>query len=164
MFYELFCRQNANSGGNVNTDDQTDCDPSNIDSTSASISGSRTYSDKNQRTIGDCFSGLTDKIKTQMCKKMEIAYFVGKNELPFTMYEAIVELESKHGVDLSVAYTNRKQCSEFVDLHGDHIRQNLKANLKKAKFICILTGSTDTSVKEKKSYTYIFYQRKVVTK
>ena len=33
-------------------------------------------------------------------KKIEVAYFVAKNELPFTKYAPILNLEQMHGVEL----------------------------------------------------------------
>ena len=56
--------------------------------------------DKSQKTIPHSMAGLMQKTREQLAKKFDIAYFVCKEEMPFTKYEKLVTLESKHGVDL----------------------------------------------------------------
>jgi hypothetical protein len=77
--------------------------------------------------------------------------------LPFAVYEDLIALEKRHGVDLGNVYTNRKQCAEFVDINAEFIAQQLNEDLTKAKFYSILTdGSTDKSVTEKE-VVYVLY-------
>ena len=104
----------------------------------------------NQRTLEDGFTRLNEIQLEQTIKKFDIAYFVAKQELPFAIYEDLIALEKRHGVDLGDVYENRKQCAEFVDVNAKFISQQLTEDLTKAKFYSVLTdGSTDKSVTEK---------------
>ena len=69
----------------------------------------------------------------------------------------MVKLEKYHGVDVGDVYTTRKQCGEFIDVHGEYIASQLKEDLTKAKFYSVLTdGSTDSSITEKE-VVYVLY-------
>ena len=113
--------------------------------------------DANQQTLRDNVTKLSKVQEEQAIKKFEIAYFVPKKELPFTIYEDLVKLEKYHGVDVGDVYTTRKQCGEFIDVHGEYIASELKEYLTKAKFYSVLTdGSTDSSITEKE-VVYVLY-------
>ncbi|XP_041376382.1 zinc finger protein 862-like [Gigantopelta aegis] len=114
--------------------------------------------DPQQQTLGDSFCSMTKVQELQQIKKIEIAYFIAKKELPFSVYEDLIKLETYHGVDIGdQAYTNHKQCAEFVDIHGQFIASKLHDDLSKAKFYSVLTdGSTDKSVTEKE-VVYVLY-------
>ena len=45
-------------------------------------------------------AAVSEEVQLKMKKLFEVAYFVAKLELPFTVYESIVSLETKHGVKL----------------------------------------------------------------
>ncbi|CAB3979843.1 zinc finger 862-like [Paramuricea clavata] len=110
-----------------------------------------------QRTLEDGFSKLNETQLEQTIKKFDIAYFVAKNELPFTVFEDLITLEKRHGVDLGDVYNNRKQCGEFIDVNAQFIAHQLNEDLTKAKFYSVLTdGSTDNSVTEKE-VVYVLY-------
>ncbi|CAB4004512.1 zinc finger 862-like [Paramuricea clavata] len=98
-----------------------------------------------------------DIMKEQIKKKFELAYFVAKKELPFTMYEDLVTLEKHHGVDIGNAYVNRIECADFIDYHGEYLSKTLTNDLKEAKFYSVLTdGTTDCSVTEKELVYVLF--------
>lgn len=93
----------------------------------------------------------------QIKKKFEVAYMVAKKEMPFTAYEDFLSMEAHHGVDVGTAYTNRFQCAEFIDCHGEYLAENLKSDLMKAKFYSVLVdGSTDNTITEKE-VVYVLY-------
>lgn len=110
-----------------------------------------------QRTLEDGFSRLNETQLGQTMKKFDIAYFVAKKELPFAVYEDLIALEKRHGVDLGDVYNNRKQCAEFVDINAQFIAEQLNEDLTEAKFYSVLKdGSTDKSVTEKE-VVYVLY-------
>ncbi len=110
-----------------------------------------------QPTVIEGFVQMSDIMKEQIKKKFELAYFVAKKELPFTMYEDLVTLEKHHGVDIGNAYVNRIECADFIDYHGEYLSKTLTNDLKEAKFYSVLTdGTTDCSVTEKE-LVYVLY-------
>ena len=46
---------------------------------------------------------------------IEIAFVVAKEELPFTRFVPIAQLEKRHGVELGQTYMNDHACAEFTD-------------------------------------------------
>ncbi len=111
-----------------------------------------------QRTLEDGFSKLNETQLEQTIKKFDIAYFVSKKELPFTVYEDLISLEKRHGVDLGDVYNNRKQCGEFIDVNAQFIAHQLNEDLTKAKLYSVLTdGSTDKSVTEKEVVYELYF-------
>jgi hypothetical protein len=110
-----------------------------------------------QRTLPDSFTKLSKVQEEQAIKKFEIAYFVAKKALPFTVYEDLIELEKHHGVDVGDVYATRQQCGMFIDVNGDYIASQLQADLAKVKFYSVLSdGSTDNSITEKE-VIYVLY-------
>lgn len=66
-------------------------------------------------TIGKAIYKLKETEKERISKLLEIAYFIAKEELPFTKFVEIAKLEKKHGIDLGVTYLNDHACAEFID-------------------------------------------------
>ena len=100
----------------------------------------------------DIVSGLSTMDKKDLEKtkiKFEVAYFVAKNELPFTKYKEILELEKMHGVGVGDAYLTDIKCAEFIDYIGGDLKEKLVFDLSKAKFFGTLCdGSTDSATLE----------------
>ncbi|KAK6188185.1 hypothetical protein SNE40_004419 [Patella caerulea] len=113
--------------------------------------------DSSQQTITQSFSQYSAIQEAQIKKKMEVSYFVAKNELPYTLYEKIINLEKHHNVDIGDTYINSNQCGIFIDYHGEYLADKLKKDLCSAKFYSVLTdGSTDSYTIEKE-VIYVLY-------
>lgn len=85
-----------------------------------------------------------------MVKLFDIAYHLGKNELPFSLFPAIVNLEKRRAVDLGSTYSNSIQAKVFSQYIAEDIRQSNVSKLTASRYISILVdGSTDRSQKEK---------------
>ena len=111
----------------------------------------------NQPTVIEGFSQMSEIAQEQLKKKFELAYFVAKKELPFTMYEDLVTLEKHHGVDIGEVYVNRIECANFIDYHGEYLSKTLENDLSEAHFYSVLTdGTTDCSVTEELVYVLYF--------
>ena len=67
--------------------------------------------------IFQTFSKINKDIQTQDRKEMEIklntAYFVAKEELPFSKFEGLLSLQRKNGVSINLTYANEKSCAGF---------------------------------------------------
>ena len=46
--------------------------------------------------------------------KLNTAYFVAKEELPFSKFEGLLSLQRKNGVSINLTYANEKSCAKFV--------------------------------------------------
>ena len=110
-----------------------------------------------QSTLPDSFRKLSKTQEEQAIKKFEIAYLIAKKALPFTIFEDLVELEKRHGVDVGNAYSTRQQCGEFVDVHGEYIASQLRSDLAKAKFYSVLTDSSTDSAVTEKEVVYVLH-------
>ncbi|XP_057317246.1 E3 SUMO-protein ligase KIAA1586-like [Hydractinia symbiolongicarpus] len=92
---------------------------------------------------------MDEKDMQRTKKKFEVAYFVAKNRLPLTTYPELLKLERKHEVDIGIAYNTDRACGTFIDYMGKDMKQQLNADLAKAKFFSVLCdGSTDNAVVE----------------
>jgi hypothetical protein len=108
----------------------------------------------------DIVSGVAtmDKKELERMKiKFEVAYFVAKNEMPFTKYNQILKLEKMHGIGVGEAYLTDMNCASFIDYIGKDLKEKLLFDLSNAKFFGTLCdGSTDSSTLEEE-VVYISY-------
>ena len=107
--------------------------------------------------IGKALVGATAEERNRVAKLFEIAYFTAIEEIPFSKFPGIVELEKRHGVSLGSTYHTRQKCSDFTEIIADTMQEPVLAALKKADYFSLLVdGSTDSSVTEKE-LTYVAY-------
>ena len=87
-----------------------------------------------QKTIEDSqifqtFSKINKQIQSQVRKEMEIklntAYFVAKEELPFSKFEGLLSLQRKNGVSINLTYANDKSCAGFVSSLSACLKEDL---------------------------------------
>ena len=52
--------------------------------------------------------------RKEMEIKLNTAYFVAKEELPFSKFEGLLSLQRKNGVSINLMYVNEKSCAGFV--------------------------------------------------
>ena len=84
---------------------------------------------------------LKNKTETKMCKLFDSAY----TEQPFSLYNTLVSVERKHGVELGVTYHNSKACHIFIENVAGNIRHQLQALKKCEPFYCssLFNGVTE---------------------
>lgn len=70
-----------------------------------------------------------------MCK---VAYMLAKEEIPFTKYPAVQDLEKRHGVSLGTAYATERKCRDFTILIGKSMRDNGLASECKSGYLAVL--------------------------
>ena len=79
--------------------------------------------------IAQALSTLPEDDKKKLRRKFDIAYFVASEQLSFTKYSGICDLETRHGVDLDSAYWNTMLGREDATTHCDQlIVRHLNAN------------------------------------
>ena len=90
----------------------------------------------------------------RLVRLFQIAYFIAKEEQPFTNMPKIVSLERLHGVDLGTAYATDRACQKFTKYNAQLIREPLKNHLRSQstpyRYHSIFTdGTTDKSTSER---------------
>ena len=95
--------------------------------------------------IAQAFNKLSDDERATLRVKFDIAYFLATENLPYTKYPKLCQLETRHGVRVGTSYVNENAGKEFIHYTAESRRQELKATLANAKFFSLLLdGSTDT--------------------
>lgn len=84
--------------------------------------------------------------RAEMAIKMNTAYFIAKEELPFTKYAGLIQLQKKNDLDVGVTYANDMKCAEMTEIIGKLLADDLSIKLNKAHFISVLIdGTSDVS-------------------
>ena len=84
-------------------------------------------------------------VRERVKKKFDISYVLAKESMPFTKYQALHQLEQRHGVDLGEAYKTRESARSFVHYIAESQRQQFHHKLlSQCNFYSFLMdGSTD---------------------
>ncbi|KAL1268689.1 hypothetical protein QQF64_034052 [Cirrhinus molitorella] len=90
---------------------------------------------------------LSEEEKRRQLKiKMNIAYFIAKDEEPFVKFGPLIRLHRKNRVDINPTYNNDVRCVEMISQIADIMRDSLSAKLKAAKCLAVLIdGDIDIS-------------------
>ena len=59
---------------------------------------------------------LDGRDRKEVAVKMTTAYFVAKEELPFSKFNSLISLQKKNGLALTSTYANDKTCAEMVSV------------------------------------------------
>ena len=81
--------------------------------------------------IAQAFSELPDGERHKLRVKFDLVYF---ENLPYTKYPKLCELESRHGVSVGTSYVNENAGKEFIHYIAESKRQELRKTLAIAKF------------------------------
>jgi len=76
-------------------------------------------------TLGRAIFKLNQQENETLKKLIEIAFVVAKEELPFTKFVPIAQLEKRHGINLGQTYMNDHACAEFIDSIAEVYEQEL---------------------------------------
>ena len=94
-------------------------------------------------------AAVSEEVQLKMKKLFEVAYFIAKLELPFTVYESIIPLETKHGVKLGQTYHNDKACKNFITAIVEQFDCDLSRKVTSTRFISVMAdGATDIGTRE----------------
>ncbi len=86
------------------------------------------------------------RLQERDCKKFDVCYVLAKEGLSFKKYSKILELESRHEVNIGVAYRNDVSARTFVHYIAKSQRQYfLQSFSEKHFFSVLLDGTTDSS-------------------
>ena len=111
--------------------------------------------------IGKSITRMHEKTRKVMKNCFAIAYYLAKNEKPFSDFPELLDLQELNGLDVQKGYRTDRAAAVFVDFIAESMKLPLKECLMKAKYYSILQdGSTDTSVSEQE-LIYVLFLYKV---
>ncbi|XP_070587501.1 zinc finger protein 862-like [Erythrolamprus reginae] len=94
--------------------------------------------------LAACIRKMDEDMFKHMTILFNVAYYIAKNNRPFTDFEGLLELTEKLGSAVRQEYANDKRCKELISHIAEIIRKNLISELKEAKYVSLmLDGSTD---------------------
>ena len=96
--------------------------------------------------IAQSFSKINNDKQSQKWKEMEAkintAYFVAKEELPFSKFEGLLSLQRKNGVALNNTYANKMGCAELVSFLSDFFRDDLICEVNSKTYFSSMADET----------------------
>ena len=94
--------------------------------------------------------------KDRVSRLFEVAYMISREEMPFTKFPAIVELDKRHGICLGQTYHTEHKCQEFAGIIGETMTDDLVEALRSCRYMSVLMdGSTNSSMTEKEPF-YVY--------
>ncbi|KAK7877196.1 hypothetical protein WMY93_032098 [Mugilogobius chulae] len=87
--------------------------------------------------------------EAEMIVKFNTAYFIAKNELPFTKFKGHLELLKKNGVTVNPTYSNDTACAQFIGVIAESLKLKTQKKIIDACYLSfMIDGDTDISTKE----------------
>ena len=85
----------------------------------------------------------------QVKKKINVAYCVAKEELPFTKFRPLIVLCKKNGADITPSYDNHGRCAEMISTIANVMKSSLVEDIRSSRYVSVMIdGDTDSSNKE----------------
>ena len=98
------------------------------------------------RPIFKSFKKMSNKCDEEQRKdvamKMNTAYFIAKEELPFTKFPKLLDLQRKNGLQIGETYSTDKKCAEMVSTISNVYQNRLAVTVNKnIKYMSIMIDS-----------------------
>lgn len=100
---------------------------------------------------------MSENVREKMTKLFNIAYFVAKEEAPFTMFPSLVDLHHKHGLYLGDTYKKDNACRTFVQAIGQSMKDDLVEKLKNTHFFSVMSDSSVNRSQKDQEMVYLTY-------
>jgi len=110
-------------------------------------------------TIGRFWSSMDNETRERMAKKFNVCFMMAKKSLPFTKYPTLLELESRHGLDLGPAYRMPDSAKAFTSYIAKSQCQTFLNALSSSGsrfFSFLMGGTTDAGNKEDKLIVLLY--------
>ena len=110
--------------------------------------------------IGRSFKNMCTKDRESLIVKFNTAYYLAKQERPFSDYSSLLKLQSKNNVKgIGESYTTDRAAAKFVHVMAEVTMESLKTDLLAAHYYSILSdGSTDAGAIEQEFVYVLFLQ------
>ena len=100
---------------------------------------------------------MQEKTRKVMKNHFSTAYYLAKNEKPFSDFLELLDLQELNSLDVQKGYRTDRAVAVFIDFIAESMKLPLKECLMKAKYYSVLQdGSTDTSVSEQELVYVLF--------
>ena len=110
--------------------------------------------------IGRGLTKMTEEDKEILNSRFNTAYYLEKNERPYSDFPDLIALQEKNGVKQSSRYCNERAGANFLDTVGETIRESFVNDLRQANYYSILMdGSTDSSIIEQELVYVLFLNK-----
>ena len=87
---------------------------------------------------------LEERERKEVAVKMTTAYFIAKEELPFSKFHGLIDLQKKNGIQLTSTYANDRACAQMISVIGKLAKEDLAAEIGKKNYISVMAdGATD---------------------
>ena len=82
----------------------------------------------------------------EVAVKINTAYLIAKEELPFSKFGAILSFQKKNGQHINLTYANAKSCNKFASVISKVFQKELANKVNGSKYISIMIDdATDAS-------------------
>ena len=100
---------------------------------------------------------MDDATRGRMKRKFDICYVMAKEGIAFSKYTALYDLESRHEVDLGVAYKNDVSAKSFTHYIAQSQRDHYVSSLSKSHYFSFLMDGTTDSGKVEDELVVVLY-------
>ena len=95
------------------------------------------------------FSKHAQETEARMHKLFNTAFYIVSENLAFSKFKGLCNLQEKNGLDFGSQYKNDKACRDFVENIAAVEKQLSQEEIENARFLRVLAdGSTDKSITE----------------
>ena len=104
-----------------------------------------------QNPIQQGLRNMECAVQEKLIKLFNTAYFVAKEEMPFSSFKGLCGLQIKNDVELGKTYLNDHACKNFIESSAEILKADLSGKLNNASprfFSAMADGSTDSGVVE----------------
>lgn len=104
-----------------------------------------------QNPIEQGLRNMECAVQEKLIKLFNTAYFVAKEEMPFSSFKGLCGLQIKNDVELGKTYFNDHACKNFIESSAEILKADLSEKLNNASprfFSAMADGSTDSGVVE----------------
>lgn len=85
-----------------------------------------------------------EKKRREVAVTMTTAYFIAKEELPFSKFPGLINLQKRNGLQISSTYANDKSCAEMVSVLGKVFKERTVSEINQSNYISVMAdGATD---------------------
>ena len=95
------------------------------------------FSPADASPILHCLMNIDERTKQRLKRKFDVCYVMAREGMSFSKYSTLLELESRHGVDLGPAYGNDVSAKSFTHYIAENQRQ-------KFQNATLMDGTTDS--------------------
>lgn len=86
---------------------------------------------------------LQERDRREVAVKMTTAFFIAKEELPFSKFSALVALQKTNGIELTSTYANDKTCAQMVSVLGKLSKEGFAVEINNKHYISVIAdGAT----------------------